>query len=155
MGANDEPLDGVGAFQDRRLGEDVDAGELGDVGRVIRRAGGEPGHQSLVEPAVGAEAHAAGVLHRAQAFPHDQALLGEREVDAPANLFAREPVIIAIRVEAEQREVEAVLAARRAVACARVAAGLHEHRHHVELETDWLCVAAPVMLTGTVSVRPL
>ncbi len=44
--------------------------------------------------------------------------------------------MVAVGVEAEQREAEAVLAAGRAVATAGVAAGPHEDRHHVELEAD-------------------
>ena len=50
--------------------------------------------------------------------------------------LAREAVVVAVRVEAEERQAEAVLAAGRAVAAAQVAAGPHEDRHHVELEAD-------------------
>jgi hypothetical protein len=47
-----------------------------------------------------------------------------------------EAEVVALRVEAEEREVEAVLPAGRAVAGAGVAAGGGEHRHHVELERN-------------------
>ena len=50
--------------------------------------------------------------------------------------LAGEAVVVAVGVEAEQRQAEAVLAAGRPVAAARVAAGPHEDRHHVELEAD-------------------
>ena len=79
---------------------------------------------------------AAGVRHGAGGLLEQQALGRDGEVDAPAADLAGEAVVVAVGVEAEQREAEAVLAAGRAVAAAGVAAGPHEDRHHVELEAD-------------------
>ena len=44
--------------------------------------------------------------------------------------------MVALGVEAEERDAEAVLAARRPVAASGVAAGPHEDRHHVEPEAE-------------------
>ncbi len=70
------------------------------------------------------------------AFSISRLSSGDGEVDAPAADLAGEAVVVAVGVEAEQRQAEAVLAAGRAVAAAGVAAGPHEDRHHVELEAD-------------------
>ena len=90
----------------------------------------------LVVLAVGGEPLAAGVRHAAVGLLHQQALARQRQIDAAEADLAREAVMVAVGIEAEQRQVEAVLAAGRAVATAGVAAGPHEDRHHVELEAD-------------------
>ena len=78
----------------------------------------------------------AAVRNRVAGLLHQQALLDEREVESSAADLAGEAVVIAVGVEAEQRQPESVLAAGGAVAASGVAAGLHEDRHHVELEAD-------------------
>src|SRR5262249_15775019 len=60
----------------------------------------------------------------------------QRQVDPAAVKFAGEPVVVTVRVEAEQGQPEAVLAAGGAVAAPLVAAGPHKDRHHVALEAD-------------------
>ena len=82
------------------------------------------------------EALAAGVRHLAGGLFEQQALGRQGEIDAAAVDLARQAVVVAVGVEAEQRQAEAVLAAGRPVAAADVAAGAHEDRHHVELEAD-------------------
>src|SRR5438445_9241101 len=89
-----------------------------------------------MERAVGAEADPAGVCYRSQAFLHDQAFLGNSQINAPPNLFARQPIIIPVRIEAEKRQPKTILAAGCSVALTGVAACLHEHGHDIDLETD-------------------
>ena len=74
--------------------------------------------------------------HGADGLLQQRALGGHGQVDPPAAHLAGEAVVVAVGVEAEEREPEAVLAAGRAVAAAGVAAGPHEDGHHVEPEAD-------------------
>ena len=87
--------------------------------------------------AVGGEPFATGVWHCSKRFLHGQTFFRDRKIHAPANVFAGQAIIITIRIEAEQRKPEAILAARRTMARSSVATGLHKDGHHVELETDW------------------
>ena len=48
----------------------------------------------------------------ARAFRHEQAVVGQREVDAPRAHLARDALVVAVGIEAEERNAEAVLAAR-------------------------------------------
>ena len=92
--------------------------------------------ERLVELARGLEPLAAGVLHRADGLLEQGAVRGDRQVDPPADHLAGQPVMVALGVEAEERDPEAVLAAGRAVAAPGVAAGPHEDRHDVEPEAE-------------------
>ena len=58
------------------------------------------------------------------------------QINSAAADFACDPLIIAISIETEQRQPEAIFPAGRAVATAGVAAGFGEHRHHIEMKTD-------------------
>ena len=119
------------------LGIEVHADELGQLAHVVvGRAGLDPVVERLIEFAVGLEPLAAGVLHRADRLLQQRAVGGDGQVDAPADHLAGQAVMVALGIEAEERDPEAVLAARRAVATAGVAAGPHEHRHHVEPEAE-------------------
>ena len=62
--------------------------------------------------------------------------VGNRKIEPPLGLLVREAIVVAVRIEAEEREAEAIFAASRAMATADVAAGPHEHGHHIELETN-------------------
>ncbi len=103
---------------------------------VVRCPGLEPAQQGLVVVVVGVEEFAAGVGHGAGGLLQHQALLRHRQVHAPADQLPGQAVVVAGRVEAEQRQVEAILAAGGTVATAVVATVLHEHGHHVQPETD-------------------
>ena len=70
-----------------------------------------------------------------RALRDEQALVREREVDAAGAHLARDALVVTVRVEAEERDAESVLAACGAVARPGVAAGAQKHRHHVALET--------------------
>src|SRR4051812_39289413 len=48
----------------------------------------------------------------------------------------REAIVVAIRIESEQREAEAIFAASRAVTTSDIATCPHEYRHHIQLETN-------------------
>ena len=98
---------------------------VGDGRRIVRRPGFEPAERSsdVVRSSV-VEALAAGVRHLAGGLFEDQALGRQGQVDAAAVDLAGQPIVIAVRIEAEQRQAEAVLAAGRPVAAADVAAGL-------------------------------
>ncbi len=64
---------------------------------------------------------AAGMGHAAGGFGQEERLFGQGEIDAASRLLAGEPEVVALRIESEQRKVEAVLAAGRAVTGAGVA----------------------------------
>ena len=103
---------------------------------VQRNTGFDPAHQRAVVLAVGVEQLAARMRNRADRFFDQQTRFGPRQIDAASALFAGCAIVVADGVEAEQRQSKAVLAAGGAVATARVAAGPHEDRHHVQMETD-------------------
>ena len=77
---------------------------------------------------------------RAAAAPigleQQQALVGRGREQPPAAAFLHQVLVILRRLEAEQRQLEAVLAARLAVAAAAVAAELGEDRHDLIGEVD-------------------
>ncbi len=89
-----------------------------------------------MEVAVFFEALAPRVGDGAEALLNDQTFPGKREVDPPADAFLRQPVVIALGIVAEEREVEAVLAARGAVTAPGIAARFHEHGHDIEPEAQ-------------------
>ena len=55
-------------------------------------------------------------------------------IDAAPHGLARERVVIEIRIVAAQRELQAILARKRSVACALIAAHLGHYRNHVVAE---------------------
>src|SRR5262249_46556551 len=90
-----------------------------------RRAGGDPGAEHAVLPAVGLDALAALVLDLLGGLQHGQAAVGILGID-PAALD--KGVMIELRVGTEQRQPEAGLALERAVAGAVATAGLAQER---------------------------
>ncbi len=74
--------------------------------------------------------------HLAERFFDQQAVLRLSEIDSPAADFAGDALIIAVGVEAEQRQAKAIFPPGSSVATAGVATGFGEHRHHVEMKTD-------------------
>ncbi len=95
-----------------------------------------PSHQRVGIFAVHVKAFAAGMRDGADRFLNHQAFFGNRQVDPAAGNLSGQPEVVAVGVVAEQRQHEAVFAARRSVTTAGVAAGPHEDRHHVQLEAD-------------------
>ena len=70
------------------------------------------------------------------ALQQEQAVLRRGGKDAAPARFLHDVLVILCRLEAEQRELEAVLPARLAVAAAGVAAGFGEYRHDLVREID-------------------
>ena len=114
----------------------LDAFDRGRLARIGRRSRFEPLMNGAIVVAFGLEPFSAGVRHGPGRFEQYEALLRNRQIDPAETGFARQPKVIARRVVAEQRQPEPVLAARRAVACARVAARTHPDGHHVKLKAD-------------------
>ena len=111
-GAHGELLRRAGAFEHGLGRINFHVHHRGHIARVFGRAGLQPLNHGLVEIAVGFDGFAAGVLHAAGGFFEEEAVVGEGEIDAATDLFARDAVVIAIGIEAEHGEAEAVLAAR-------------------------------------------
>ena len=65
-----------------------------------------------------------------------RALGRDRSVDSAADHLSRQPEMVSLGIEPEQRDPKAVLAACGPVAASGVAPGPHEHRHDVEPETE-------------------
>ena len=118
---------------------DFETHDLGDIGAVLGGASLEPCQEGPIGFTVRREEFAAGVRHFARGFFEDQTLLRQGEIDAASDRLAREAVVVAVRIVAEQREPETVFAAGGAVATAGVAPGFGEYGHDVFDETDRLC----------------
>ena len=73
---------------------------------------------------------------RAGRLEQQQAVSGAAGKSAAAAVFLDQRLVVELRLEAEQRQLEAVLAARLAVAAAGVAAELGEDRHDLVGEVD-------------------
>ena len=112
----------------------LDAGRAGNFPFIEICAIADPLQQRLIERAVLFHQTAAGVWDRAGGLGEHQRFFRQRQVDPAAGHFGGEPEVVAFRIEAEERKVEAILPPRGAVAGAGVAAGSGEDRHHVELE---------------------
>ena len=125
----------VFAGEDDFVGNQRDAGDLRDGLGIVGRARLDPAQQRLVIFGVGFEAAAAGVRDRASGFQQQQTLFGNGEIEAAADDLLREAVVVARRIIAEERQMEAVLADGRAVASTAVAAGAEEDGHDVETKT--------------------
>ena len=102
--------------------------------------------QRLVVLAVRLEPLAAGVRHGADRLLQQQALRGHGQVDAADADLAREAVVVAVGIEAEQRKPEAVLAAGRAVAAAGVAA----RRMKTGITSSWKLIGRSAAASFTV-----
>ena len=124
------------AVEHGRRREHFHAHRQGDRGGVERGVGLEPADERLVVLVALLHPRAAGVRHLAERLLDECAFGRQCEVDAAAVEFAREAEVVAVGVEAEQRQAEPVLAAGGPVAPADVAPGPHEDGHHVLLERD-------------------
>ena len=99
-----------------------------------RRAGGDPFGEDRVLGRIDVEPLAALVRHGAGRLEQQQAAAGIARHDPPAQRAARDGESVALVIVAAQRELEAALAGRRAVAGAGIAAGLREDRLDVVAE---------------------
>src|SRR5262249_36841792 len=118
------------------------------------RAGRDPAAQGLVLGAAARDAHAAAVGRAAGYLGQQQAVLWRRREHAPAAALLRQCGVIRGRVEAEHRQLEAVLPLRLAVAARRVAAELAEQRDDVVLEVVAARPAGARHLYGDVDRLP-
>ena len=141
------------AVEDAAPGIEVDADDLGQLGDiVVGRPGLDPAVERPVQLAVRLEPLAAGVLARRR-WPSRASVLsaGTARLTRRPTHLAGQAEMVALGVEAEEREPEPVLAARGAVAAPGVAAGLHEDRHHVEPEAERRLTVACATFTGKVT----
>ena len=111
------------AFEDDLLREDLDTRHLGETRRVILSTVRNPLEDGLVILGISLVELIAGVRHSADGLLDHRALLGDGEVDAAADHLTGQADIVAIRIHAEKREAEAVLAAGGAMAAAAVTVG--------------------------------
>ena len=125
------------AVEDGLLGIEVDADDLGQLGDVVvGGAGLDPAVERLVELAAGSNRLPPVCVHGADRLLEQRAVGRDGQVDPAADHLAGQAEVVALGVEAEERDPEPVLAARGAVAAPGVAAGPHEDRHHVEPEAE-------------------
>ena len=125
------------AVEHARLGIDVDADDRGELAHVVVEA-------PCLDPLVERPVHSLSVSNRLPPvcctapidLLEERAVGGDGQVDPSADHLAGQAEVVALGVEAEERDAEAVLAARGTVAAAGVAAGPHEDRHHVEPEAE-------------------
>lgn len=115
-------LGSFAAFEDEALGGEGDLDGLRDGCGIVGSAGGDPVEQGLVVLGIGLEELATGVRDLAGGFEEHEALLGSGEIDATADHFLSDAVVVAFGIVAEEGEHEAVFAAGGTVAGALVAA---------------------------------
>ena len=101
-----------------------------------RRTLGDPAAQPFGRRPVGGDPEAAAVLEPAGRLAQQQALVGTREVDAPALQLVDDRLVIERRVAAQQREPEPAPPDRRAVARTGVAPRPGEHGDDLGVEVD-------------------
>ena len=125
-----------GALEEELLRQNLEARAGRHIGCVVRRASFEPADERLVEFAALVEFLAARVRGVAVRFRHEHRGLGDGEIDPATGLLAGQAIVILFRIEAPEREHEAVLAACGTVAA--IALRFHEDGHHIEPEADRL-----------------
>ena len=86
--------------------------------------------------------------HGVDRLLHQQAFLGDGQIEPAAGELPREAVVIAVRIKPEQRQPKAVLAPGGAVTTPGVAAGTQEHRHDVEPEAQGGILPGPLDMDG-------
>lgn len=117
-----------------------DGGGVGDFGIVIdERALADPFEHDFVGGAAFFKQLAPGVRHIAHGFGDEQGFLGQGEIDAASGELMGDAEMIAVRIEAIQRELEAILAAGSAVAGTGIATSGGQHGHDIELEGNFAC----------------
>ena len=133
-GANDEVLLLIRARHHHFFGTDLDPGDLQGLVRVTDRAGRDPVANGRVGRALRIKPLAALVSDLQGRLAQHQTFFGSGGVEAAPLVLPRQPLVVLLRIEAEQRELEAVLAGSRAVTAARIAALLREDGHDVAMK---------------------
>src|SRR5687768_2768303 len=95
--------------------------DLGIGGAVVNRAALDPAREDVVLPGTFIDDLLPPVIFLHRRFAQDQALLGRLPIDARL-IAAEQCLVILLEIVAEQREAEAPLALKRAVARAAGAA---------------------------------
>ena len=108
--------------------------ELRHIGIAKRGAGRDQAADQLVFIGALLDANAAAVRHAARRLGEKQARFRGRVHDAPAACFLDESVVVGLRIEAEDGELEAVLPAGVAVTACRVTAIARQERLDVVFE---------------------
>jgi len=134
---------GLAREEDPRGREDLDPGHL--AGGGIGGAGplGDPAGDRPLARRTGLDEAAAAVRDQCRGLGEEQTLLRGDQRHAPAAGFLDEVLVVLGRLETEQRQAEAVLAAALAVAAAAVAAVFGEHRDDVDGEVERRVGAEP------------
>ena len=93
--------------------------------------------------------------YRADRFEQHKALVGYGQVDAPYANFASDALIIALRIETEERHAETIFAASCTVAGTGVATGAGQQWHDVLAESLSAAVSPhPSPSDGVSAVKP-
>ena len=130
-------LFGIGAHQPV-LGVHLHTHHRGVGLFATRHAHGHPAGDQGEVMAVRIKPRATAVRQNGRALEEQQAVGGGRRAQAPAAALFHEVLVIFVRLKAEQREAEPILAAAFAVATAAVTTGLGEDRHDFVGEIDRL-----------------
>jgi hypothetical protein len=114
----------------------LDANSLdpGGIRGRSRQAVGDPATEGLIERPPRLDPPSAAVRHLRGRLAKQEAVLGRRGEDPPPARLAGDRGVVEIRVETEQRKLEAVLSARLAVAGPGIAAGPRQDRNDIVLE---------------------
>src|SRR4029079_5132362 len=103
---------------------------------AVRHALGDPADDQPIFVAVLLQLVAAAARDSRDALEEEQAVLGRRGEEAPAERLLDQVLVVVTGLEPEEREPEAVLAAALTVAAAAVAAELREDRRDLVREVD-------------------
>ncbi len=133
-GAHDDLLLRAFALEHRLFRMNLKIDHLRRAGGVISRAVLQPAHEGFIERTLRGNHFAAGMRHATGRFLEQQTIVRQGEVNAPPKIFARDVFVIALRIEAKQRQPKTILAARGTVTTAGIATALCKSRHHVEAE---------------------
>ena len=137
MGASDDPLLPVRVLEDAAgLGEQFQANATVAFGLIDAATFGDPLPEQLIGIVGGAELQAAAVVHGHRGLQQQQALFRLDAVGAASLFAAGERTLVHRVVVGLQRELEAALAAGRAMARAGVAALPREGGKRLSAEGD-------------------
>ena len=118
-------------------GEDADASDFRSGRRRGQSPGFDPGCEQLKGFVTDVEAFAAAVRNGSGRLQEHQASVGRRCEDATTARFLDDRLIVELRVEAEQRQLESVLPALLSMTTAGVAAIATEQRLDLVDEINW------------------
>ena len=148
LGADDELLCRPFAVENRGRRIDLHLDHRRYGAGIVGRARLEPADERGVVFVPLLDLPAATVGHGVDRLLHQQAFLGNGQIEPAAGKLPREAVVIAVRIKPEQRQPKAVLAPGGAVTTPGVAAGTQEHRHDVEPEAQGGILPGPLNMDG-------